>query len=110
MNTDFTDVLIAGAGLTGLMLAIELTIAGARVAVFERLAEPDETIKAGGLGALAGEALERRGFGPAMDAEEQTASASMRAMTERAGGTSSPAMQWKKFGGHFAGLALIDQT
>jgi 2-polyprenyl-6-methoxyphenol hydroxylase-like FAD-dependent oxidoreductase len=109
MNTNSTDVLIAGAGPTGLMLAIELTLAGARVAVFEGLAEPDETIKAGGLGALAGEALERRGFGPAMDAEEQTASASMRAMTERAGGTSSPAMQWKKFGGHFAGLALIDQ-
>jgi 2-polyprenyl-6-methoxyphenol hydroxylase-like FAD-dependent oxidoreductase len=110
MNTDFTDVLIAGAGLTGLMLAIELTIAGARVAVFERLAEPDETIKAGGLGALAGEALERRGLGHAMDAEEQTASESMRAMTKQLGAASSPAMQWKKFGGHFAGLALIDQT
>jgi len=110
MNTDPADVLIAGAGPTGLMLAIELTLAGARVAVFERLAEPDETIKAGGLGALASEALERRGFGPAMDAEEQAAAESMRAMTKQAGGASSPAMQWKKFGGHFAGLSLIDQT
>ncbi|HEX4069669.1 MAG TPA: FAD-dependent monooxygenase, partial [Planctomycetaceae bacterium] len=113
------------AGPTGLMLAIELTIAGARVTVLERLADPDDTIKAGGLGALAGEALERRGFGPAMDAEETAAAESMQAMTKQAmtgqamtgqamtgqaGAASLPALPWKKFGGHFAGLFLIDQT
>jgi len=110
MYTDPVDVLIAGAGPTGLMLAIELTIAGARVTVLERLAEPDDTIKAGGLGALAGEALERRGFGPAMDVEETAAAESMLAMTKQAAAASLPAIPWKKLGGHFAGLFLIDQT
>jgi 2-polyprenyl-6-methoxyphenol hydroxylase-like FAD-dependent oxidoreductase len=109
MNID-TDVVIAGAGPTGLMLAIELTIAGARVAVLERLAEPDQTIKAGAMGALAGEALERRGFGSVMDAEERVEAEAMAALRKQTGAPSSPAMLWKKFGGHFAGLALIDQT
>jgi 2-polyprenyl-6-methoxyphenol hydroxylase-like FAD-dependent oxidoreductase len=110
MRTDAADVLIAGAGPTGLMLAAELAIAGGRVTVLERLAEPDDTIKAGGLGALAGEALERRGFGPAMDVEETAAAESMQAMTKQVAAVSLPALPWKKIGGHFAGLFLIDQT
>jgi 2-polyprenyl-6-methoxyphenol hydroxylase-like FAD-dependent oxidoreductase len=44
-----TDVIIVGAGPTGLMLAGELGLAGVRVLVLDRLPEPSETPKAGGL-------------------------------------------------------------
>ena len=46
-----------------------------------------------------------------MDAEETAAAESMQAMTKQAGAAASlPEMPWKKLGGHFAGLFLIDQT
>jgi 2-polyprenyl-6-methoxyphenol hydroxylase-like FAD-dependent oxidoreductase len=43
------DVIIVGAGPTGLMLAGELGLAGVRVLVLDRLPQPSETPKAGGL-------------------------------------------------------------
>ncbi len=61
MSSERADVAIVGAGPVGLMLAMELSLVGIKVVVLERLAEPDQTIKAGAVGALAGEALERRG-------------------------------------------------
>ena len=105
------DVIVAGAGPTGLLLAIELTLGGARPVVLERLAEPDETIKAGGLGALAAEALERRGMKPAMDAEEAAMVEGMKAMMKTVG-ADNPVLAGGigKVGGHFAGLFLIDQS
>ncbi len=110
-NISMTDVLVAGAGPTGLMLAIELATAGVRVTVIERLAEPDETIKAGAMGALAGEALERRGFGPTIDAEERAMVESMATMLKQTGNPANvPVNPLRKIGGHFAGLFLIDQT
>ena len=109
MEHKTVDVVVTGAGPTGLMLAIELAVAGATVTVLERLTEVDETIKAGGIGALAGEALERRGFGPALDAEEQAMAESMSAMVTLAGAHANP-FAGRKMGGHFAGLVLIDQT
>lgn len=103
------DVLVVGAGPTGLMLAIELVLGGARVTVLERLTEPDETIKAGAIGALAAEALERRGFTAAMDAEERAVAEAMAAMMKTTGVSGSPPAL-RKIGGHFAGIFLIDQT
>ncbi len=44
-----TDVIVVGAGPTGLMLALELRMAGVRVAVFERNSEVRDVAKAGGL-------------------------------------------------------------
>ncbi|HEV2677513.1 MAG TPA: FAD-dependent monooxygenase [Aliidongia sp.] len=109
MEQKLTDVVIVGAGPVGLMLAIELTLGGARVIVLERLSNPDETIKAGAIGALAGEALERRGFEPAMDAEERIMSETMAALFKTMAPTAGrPAV--RKIGGHFSGLFLIDQT
>ncbi|MFE2376755.1 FAD-dependent monooxygenase [Streptomyces sp. NPDC059398] len=70
------DVLIAGAGPTGLMLAHELGIAGVSCLVVERNTEIDPTVKAGAIGPLAVEALRRRGLGPALDA------ASLRTMSD----------------------------
>jgi 2-polyprenyl-6-methoxyphenol hydroxylase-like FAD-dependent oxidoreductase len=44
-----TDVVIVGAGPTGLMLAAELRLAGVEVLVLERQAEVQERLRAGGL-------------------------------------------------------------
>ncbi|HEY0194393.1 MAG TPA: FAD-dependent monooxygenase, partial [Kofleriaceae bacterium] len=66
MTESIWDVVVAGAGPVGLALACELAVARCRVVVIERRAEIDPTIKAGGLGALAGEALARLGLEPAM--------------------------------------------
>ena len=55
------DAVVVGAGPVGLLTAIELTLGGARVLELERLATSSLDMKAGGLGPLGLEALERRG-------------------------------------------------
>jgi 2-polyprenyl-6-methoxyphenol hydroxylase-like FAD-dependent oxidoreductase len=62
------DVLVAGAGPVGLMLATELQLAGARVLVVERREELDTAIKAGAVNTASAEAFERRGLLPALEA------------------------------------------
>ena len=47
------DVVIAGAGPVGLLLACELRLAGASVLVFEKLADPNLPIKEGAIGGRA---------------------------------------------------------
>jgi 2-polyprenyl-6-methoxyphenol hydroxylase-like FAD-dependent oxidoreductase len=56
------DVLVAGAGPVGLMLATELRLAGARVLVVERRTELDTAVKAGAINTASAEALDRRGL------------------------------------------------
>ncbi|MFI6027904.1 FAD-dependent monooxygenase [Amycolatopsis magusensis] len=56
-----TDVVIAGAGPTGLMLAAELRLAGAEVALVDRLAERSGESRAGGLHPRTLEVLDQRG-------------------------------------------------
>jgi 2-polyprenyl-6-methoxyphenol hydroxylase-like FAD-dependent oxidoreductase len=104
------EVVVVGAGPTGLFLAAELSLYGCSVLVVERLAEPDRTIKAGGIGALGAEALARRGLGPALDAEEATVAAGMAQLAKATGGVNPIAKGLKKIGGHFSGLFLIDQS
>jgi 2-polyprenyl-6-methoxyphenol hydroxylase-like FAD-dependent oxidoreductase len=72
MGEDY-DVLVAGAGPVGLMLATELQLAGVRVLVVERRTEPDTAIKAGAINTASAEAFERRGLLPAMAAMAGTA-------------------------------------
>lgn len=57
-----TDVIIVGAGPTGLMLAAELQAAGVRPLVLERQPRPRDTPKAGGLGGQILELLRYRGL------------------------------------------------
>src|ERR1700761_8792728 len=110
MNRDPTDVIIVGAGPVGLLLAIELALCGIKPILLERLTDPDPTIKAGGIGALASEALERRSLGGAIDAEEATVAAAMASMRRNGAGVPAGSPPMTKIGGHFAGLFLIDQT
>jgi 2-polyprenyl-6-methoxyphenol hydroxylase-like FAD-dependent oxidoreductase len=62
------DVLVVGAGPIGLMLALELQLAGVDVLVVERREEPDTVVKAEGINTASIEALDRRGLLPAVDA------------------------------------------
>ena len=65
------DVVVAGGGPIGLMLACELRLGGASVLVLERLTEIDQTVKAGSLTVPAVEALYRRGLFPQLIEEQQ---------------------------------------
>ena len=60
------DVIVAGGGPVGLMLACELALGGASVVVLERRTEIDPTVKAGSLNVPAVEAFDRRGLFPAL--------------------------------------------
>jgi bifunctional hydroxylase/dehydrase len=57
-----TDVIIVGAGPTGLMLAGELQLGGARVTIVERLAEPTGQSRGLGFTARAMEEFDQRGL------------------------------------------------
>lgn len=80
-----TEVIIAGAGPTGLMLANELTLAGVPVVVLEQREAPSTQSRAGGLQPRTAETLDLRGFlDPLLD----------------------QARPRGEFGGHFAGLPV----
>src|SRR5689334_16873749 len=97
---DATDVVIVGGGPVGLMLATELALAEVRVVVLERRTDIDPTIKAGSLNVPTLEALDRRGFTPALS-EARAANLERFAafMKER----SAPATPPMRFVGHFGG-------
>ncbi|MFJ4691865.1 FAD-dependent monooxygenase [Streptomyces sp. NPDC088766] len=59
-----TDVIVVGAGPTGLMLAGELRLGGARVTVVERLTEPTGQSRGLGFTARAMEVFDQRGLLP----------------------------------------------
>ncbi|MDX3119638.1 FAD-dependent monooxygenase, partial [Streptomyces scabiei] len=71
-NTEY-DVVVAGAGPVGLMLACELALGGARTLVVERLTEVDETVKAGAINIPTAVALYRRGLLPALTRVQEAA-------------------------------------
>jgi bifunctional hydroxylase/dehydrase len=61
-GTEHVDVVVAGAGPAGLMLAGELALAGVRVTVLERLTEPTGQSRGLGFTARAMEVLDQRGL------------------------------------------------
>ncbi|MCP2324422.1 2-polyprenyl-6-methoxyphenol hydroxylase-like FAD-dependent oxidoreductase [Hamadaea flava] len=124
------DVVVAGAGPVGLMLACELGLAGVRVTVLERRTDIDQTIKAGALNHPTLQALDRRGLSPKLaEAREATLArmAEFRRMQAEAAAAKQAAQQADqpagqpgvqqtqagrpeqrpvKFVGHFGGLLL----
>lgn len=100
-----TDVVIVGAGPVGLLTAVELTLAGMRVQVLDRLEAPSTVMKALGIGTLGGEALQRRGMSSAMAAVEEQAFAEMRKFVAQT--AADPRGGKSRIGGHFGGLSLI---
>ncbi|MGW3105191.1 FAD-dependent monooxygenase [Streptomyces sp. NPDC001100] len=108
-NTDY-DVVVSGAGPVGLLLAAELTLGGARVLVVERLAEVDETIKAGGLNSTTTVALYRRGLLPELTGIHQEAMNRFKEFTRTHGDGDTDSgnnpVPPPKFAGHFSGIML----
>src|SRR5690606_5780440 len=79
------EVVVVGAGPTGLMAAYELALAGVEVVVLERRRERLEQVKGGTIQARTSEILEQRGLlGPIV----------------------ARALPRKSIGGHFAGLPV----
>ena len=99
------DVVIAGAGPVGLLLGCELRLGGARVLVVERLAEVDETIKAGSVNSPSAEALYRRGLLPALAEVQERAFSRFREFRKERGDDEN-APPPPRFAGHFAGIWL----
>ena len=116
-----TDVIVVGAGPTGLLLASELALQGVQVTVLERLQEPDTTIKSGSINVASAEILDRRGMLPAAEESQQRRMAVAGKFTA-GGGTAVTRGVVGGFGqtsprfpvmGHFAGIMfrndLVDQ-
>jgi 2-polyprenyl-6-methoxyphenol hydroxylase-like FAD-dependent oxidoreductase len=100
------DVVVAGGGPVGLMLACELGLAGVRVTVLERLTGIDPTIKAGAVNVAAAEAFYRRGMLPALlEEERRTRELMLSFLRQRRPQARGPAAR-AKFAGHFAGIML----
>jgi 2-polyprenyl-6-methoxyphenol hydroxylase-like FAD-dependent oxidoreductase len=93
------DVVVAGAGPVGLMLASELALRGVRVLVAERLTEPDPTVKAGAINIPAAEALDRRGLLSTIREMQAAIRGAMK-------GALPPAPAGPAFLGHFGGIWL----
>ncbi|GAB3497747.1 FAD-dependent monooxygenase [Amycolatopsis cihanbeyliensis] len=105
------DVVVAGAGPVGTVLACELRRAGVSVLMLERRAGPDATSRgwAGSMGPLAFEVLDRLGLGePVLAAEERTLAEYERmfAAWARAAGQDGASPSEPKE--HFGGLERID--
>jgi 2-polyprenyl-6-methoxyphenol hydroxylase-like FAD-dependent oxidoreductase len=99
------DVVVVGAGPVGLLTAIELSLGGVHVVVLERLAAPSQVLKAGGIGPLGIEALQRRGMAADIAAAQAR---SMAMMAQFAGlNEANPRGRGVRYSGHFAGLILI---
>ncbi|MCD9141563.1 FAD-dependent oxidoreductase [Streptomyces albireticuli] len=110
------DVVVAGGGPVGLMLACELRLGGARVVVLERFTEVDPTVKGGAITTPSAEALYRRGMLPALAEVQRRSMERFRAfMSERNDGDGADATgQGMRYVGHFAGIMLradlVDRT
>ncbi|MFJ6752971.1 FAD-dependent oxidoreductase [Streptomyces sp. NPDC091266] len=106
-DAELADVVVAGGGPVGLMLACELALADVSVVVLERLTDVDTTIKAGAINSPSAEAFYRRGMLPRLAEIQQAALGKFSSfMRQRQAAGASQVRQPPKFAGHFAGIML----
>ncbi len=98
--------MVAGGGPVGLLLACELRLADVSVLVVERLAEQDQTIKAGAINLPSVEALYRRGLLPELQRAKDESMAMFAAFIKERFGDDAPVSVPRKIAGHFAGIML----
>jgi 2-polyprenyl-6-methoxyphenol hydroxylase-like FAD-dependent oxidoreductase len=113
------EVVVVGAGPTGLLAAAELALGGVSVQVIERRPEPDPTVKAGSVNVATAEILDRRGLLPALRRAHQQTMQEVARFAEGlpGGGRRMPATAGTDatfpVAGHFAGMFfrpdLVDQ-
>ncbi len=89
------EVLVVGAGPVGLLLAVELSLAGVEPLVVDRLERPAAERKARGVGPLAAEAMARRGLAAEL-------------AVRHPGGSVQRVREHGSAKGHFAWLHKID--
>ncbi|WP_205206891.1 FAD-dependent monooxygenase [Asaia sp. As-1742] len=120
---EHVDVVIVGAGPVGLLLAIELSVAGVGCVVLEARDTAEDVQKALSIGPLGAEALMRRGMSQALDAAEaQTKALVTPFLAENRGGWAQGAFSRedrdapadmrphkKRFAGHFGSIPLPAQ-
>ncbi|TJZ51084.1 FAD-dependent oxidoreductase [Streptomyces piniterrae] len=101
------DVVVAGGGPVGLMLACELALADVSVVVLERLTEVDTTIKAGAINTPSAEAFYRRGMLPGLAEVQRGAIEKFSSFLRQRQAAGATALKRPpKFAGHFAGIML----
>jgi 2-polyprenyl-6-methoxyphenol hydroxylase-like FAD-dependent oxidoreductase len=100
------EVIVAGAGPVGLMLACELALGGTDVLVLERRTEIDPTIKAGAITLPSIEALYRRGFLPRLQEAVRTSRERMLAFLRQRSPDEGQGPQPPRIAGHFGGIML----
>jgi 2-polyprenyl-6-methoxyphenol hydroxylase-like FAD-dependent oxidoreductase len=104
------DVVVAGAGPVGLLLAAELSLAGVSVTVLERLTEQNQALKAGGINGRSNQLLARRGLGARIVAEAAKYGDGSAAFTREPTVDGADGRPQARFGGHFAGLLLNTES
>jgi 2-polyprenyl-6-methoxyphenol hydroxylase-like FAD-dependent oxidoreductase len=108
------DVIVVGAGPTGLLVASELALGGVAVQVIDRLAEPDPTVKAGSVNVATAEVLDRRGLRPALRQAQQQMMQDVARFAGANRGPSTPSTPGFPVTGHFAAMMfrpdLVDQS
>jgi 2-polyprenyl-6-methoxyphenol hydroxylase-like FAD-dependent oxidoreductase len=104
------DVVVAGAGPVGLLLAAELSLAGVSVAVLERLTEQNQALKAGGISGRSTQLLARRGLGARIAEEGAKHADGFAAFTRGRTAPGAGGRSQARFGGHFAGLLLNTES
>jgi 2-polyprenyl-6-methoxyphenol hydroxylase-like FAD-dependent oxidoreductase len=104
------DVVVAGGGPVGLLLAAELSLAGVSVIVLERLAEQSQALKAGGINGRSTQLLARRGLGARLAEESAKYGEGFAAFARPRTAPGDHGRPRARFGGHFAGLLLNPES
>jgi 2-polyprenyl-6-methoxyphenol hydroxylase-like FAD-dependent oxidoreductase len=105
-----TDVVVAGGGPVGLLLAAELSLAGISVIVVERLVEQNQALKAGGINGRSTQLLAWRGLGARLAEESAKYGQGFAAFARQRTAPSGDGQPRARFGGHFAGLLLNTES